>query len=69
MRMQAPGASSESDYGIGFNFLVAYDFDRNSTGLTFLLGAKVGQYDIEGSNVGGFSVFGNVVWKDGAKGK
>jgi len=54
----------ESDYGLGLNASIGYDFDKNSTGLTFILGAQVGLFDIEGDDVMGFGIFGNVAWKE-----
>jgi len=64
MVIQSQGSSdAESDYGFGYDILIAYDFDRTNTGFTFQLGLKVGGYDIEGDSVGAASIFGNLIWK------
>lgn len=67
-RIQASNVDNTgSDFGLGYDLSVAYDIDRNSTGFTFLVGLKFGTYDIEGDNVYGFGLFGNVAWKEGLR--
>ena len=53
----------ESDYGLGYDFIIAYDFDRTKTGFAFQLGLRFGVFDIEDEKVTGVSLFGNLVWK------
>ncbi len=64
MVIQGTGISDiVSDSGFGYNFVVAYDFDKSKTGFTFLLGIKAGASDIEGDSVAAVSLFGNLTWK------